>query len=417
MGTVDLQEAKGSNDLLRPTPTPTFPPTSSTLALAPQSSLAFSLPNPYPRTSWAPSPPERRSDYDSTSASSPSSNPPARSTAAASVGANAEKISTTAVLAGVLGSFGFFVLLGVLFIFWRKRKMAAERAERRRNRARRKEKGGSGGQDGVQGPGRRTKEVKEIAEMARMHEEPTNLRPPTPAYTTPNASSQTKQKSQAIQQDRREQHGTRQGETSLLTRPTPAQQERNGSDFNQPSGEGTSGTRVLGVPSSSPALQAIPGEPKITSGKRILAVANDTTPTPNGRPQPQGMTLTREDAHTYPSGSPRRNALPRLRESQEEERPGTPVPLHPPLREFSSHGSGRGSPASGRLRQPRRRLASAAGDATASDSEYFSDASIGTRQTLMSTISASRAARNNSARGVPVQQQVVLDLPPAYTPD
>ncbi|KAF6763653.1 hypothetical protein DFP72DRAFT_873047 [Ephemerocybe angulata] len=411
MGMVESQETKRSNDLSRPTPTPTFPPTSSTPVLAPPSSLASPPPNSHPPASWALKPPCRRSDYDSTSASSPSSHSPARSTGAAS----AEKISTTAVLAGVLGSFGFFVLVGILFIFWKKRKLAAERAERRRNRAQRKAKGGSGGQDGVQGPGR-TKEVKEIAEMARMHEEPTNLRPSIPGYTTPNASSQTKQKSQAIQQDLREQHGTRQGETSSLTRPTPAQRsQRNGSDFNQPPSQGMSGTRILGVPSSSPALQAMPGEPKITSGKRILAVANDTTPSPNGRPQPQGMTP--EDAPAHPSGSPRRNALPRLRESQEEERPGTPVPLHPPLREFYSNGSGRGSPASGRLRQPRRRLASAAGDTTASDSEYFSDASIGTRQTLMSTISASRAARNNSARGVPVQQQVVLDLPPAYTPD
>jgi hypothetical protein len=138
-----------------------------------------------------------------------------------------------------------------------------------------------------------------------------------------------------------------------------------------------------------------------------------------------------------PRPRPQEFEVPRLPKEDSAGRPETPtMPMHPPLAFSDSPPSnpvGRALdsnhvPSPNRYRHPTRKHlgAVAPGDsalrvpqAEASDTEYFSDASTAaTRQTLTNT--GDRGGMGNSPRANQsprVQQTVVLDLPPAYTPD
>lgn len=102
----------------------------------------------------------------------------------------------------------------------------------------------------------------------------------------------------------------------------------------------------------------------------------------------------------------------------------TPVPLHPPLQGFAMTSSGHQGESHGRI-QPKMRRFFSGGEA--SDSEYFSDSSVATQQRLTPTVRGWRPGRNHERsntnarmgleRAATQEQQVLLDLPPAYTPD
>lgn len=292
-------------------------------------------------------------------------------------------ISTTAVLAGVLGGFGGLCIVGCVVWVVRRKKINARREARR--------------------AARREREMVAKPQAERV----SNTVEGSERTVRPDGDEGGLLKKQEQAETGDVSPAAR--ETGASTRINVAARPGDG----RPSSASKPADRPLKMSGSTDSL--------IRSAARGTTnpLAASSSPLARETPlSPSPQVLSRE-----------KNQAPRPRPPQEEaSRPETPtLPVHPPLAFGTPVGAktSTSSPTPRVRPQTRRDRAGTADGSASSDTEYFSDASHNAAPrrvqmvTNMGGIGGGQDIENvpRTDRSPRVQQTVVLDLPPAYSPD